>query len=202
MTAVSDPDPTATDVPVRDAATVVLLRDGADGTEVWLQQRSPSLVFAAGMHAFPGGAVDAADRVQEVSGFAAEEHARVWGCDVDEARALVCAAVRETREEADVELAPSSLRPWTRWVTPPGPPRRFDARFYVAALPEGSSPRPRTGEVHDAAWIVVRAAVERHAAGDLPMWEPTITTLTELAPFDSVAEVLAAAPATIEAVTG
>ena len=39
MTAVSDPDPTATDVPVRDAATVVLLRDGADGTEVWLQQQ-------------------------------------------------------------------------------------------------------------------------------------------------------------------
>jgi hypothetical protein len=50
--------------------------------------------------------------------------------------------------------------------------------------------------------VLVRAAVERHAAGDLPMWPPTITTLAELAPHDSVDEVLTAAPASIEAVAG
>jgi 8-oxo-dGTP pyrophosphatase MutT (NUDIX family) len=189
------------DVPVRDAATVVLLRDGPDGLEVWLQQRSTRLVFAAGMHAFPGGAVDDADRSAASATFDAADHAQVWHCDVAQAQALVLTAVRETREEADVSLPASSLVPWSRWITPPGPPRRFDAHFFVAASPSGATPRPCTGEVHDASWVVVRAAVEQEASGGLPMWPPTIATLTGLAPFGAVADVLAAAPSSIEAVT-
>jgi 8-oxo-dGTP pyrophosphatase MutT (NUDIX family) len=188
-------------VPVRDAATVVLLRDGSDGLEVWLQQRSPALVFAAGMHAFPGGAVDDADRIATSPVIDAAAHAQIWRCDVAQARALVLAAVRETLEEADVALPTSTLVPWSRWVTPPGPPRRFDAHFFVSWAPSDATPRPCTGEVHDANWVVVRSAVEREAAGDLPMWPPTIATLAGLAPFDTVAEVMAAAPTSIEAVT-
>jgi 8-oxo-dGTP pyrophosphatase MutT (NUDIX family) len=198
LTAGDGSDPA--DVPVRDASTVVLLRDGSDGLEVWLQQRSPDLVFAAGLHAFPGGAVDDADRVTRIPGFDAERHAARWRCDVAQACALANAAVRETHEEADVVLSPASLEPWARWITPPGPPRRFDARFFVAELPLGAVPRPCTGEVHDAAWVLVRSAVERHATGDLPMWPPTITTLIQLLPHESVAAVRQAAPTSIEAV--
>ena len=43
---------------VRDAATVVLLRDSADGLEVWLLTRVTQMVFAGGMAVFPGGRVD------------------------------------------------------------------------------------------------------------------------------------------------
>ncbi|MFZ0325224.1 MAG: NUDIX domain-containing protein [Actinomycetes bacterium] len=188
-------------VPVRDAATVVVLRDGPDGPEVWLQQRSTSLVFAAGMHAFPGGAVDPDDAAADLAGADVASHARVWGDDVVRSASFLAAAVRETFEECGVRLHPPDLKPWARWITPPGPPRRFDARFFVTRLPDGQVARPLTGEVALAHWVVVRSAVDRHASGDLPMWPPTITTLTELVPFDDVAAVLRAAPPTVTAVT-
>jgi 8-oxo-dGTP pyrophosphatase MutT (NUDIX family) len=197
--------PVAPDPPVRDASTVVLLRDGSAGLDLWLQQRASTLVFAAGMHAFPGGAVDPQDRspaVGALDGFDPQPHARVWGCSRDLARALVVAAVREAEEEAGVRVSPASLVPWTRWVTPLGPPRRFDARFFVAPMPVGQVAAARSSEVADAAWTGVRAALERHGAGDLPMWPPTVAVLTSLSTFDDVAEVLAAAPRTIEAVLG
>jgi len=193
--------PTAS-VPVRPASTVVLLRDGADGLEVWLQQRASTLAFAANMYAFPGGAVDPEDAAVELTGVDLDSHAQVFD---DEDLALtasyVAAAVRETFEESGVQLDPASLVPWARWVTPAGEVRRFDARFYIARCPVDQFPRPLTGEVASGAWFVLPAAVENHATGTLPMWPPTISTLLELVPFDHVAAAVAAAPSKIEAVT-
>ena len=51
--------------PARPAATVALIRDGADGLEVYLLRRVRGMSFAAGMHVFPGGSVDPADRRAE-----------------------------------------------------------------------------------------------------------------------------------------
>jgi 8-oxo-dGTP pyrophosphatase MutT (NUDIX family) len=188
-------------MPIRPAATVVLLRDGADGIEVWLQQRATTLAFAAGMYAFPGGRVDDDEDFSSVAHDVSGE-ATVWAdSDLDVVRAHLAGAVRETWEESGVHLEPTVLVPWTRWVTPPGDTRRFDARFYLAKCPKDQSPRPLTGEVASGRWFVVRAAVDAFAAGDLPMWPPTISTLTSLTTFDDVASALAAAPTTIEAVT-
>ena len=69
-----------TDQPIRPAATVVLLRDGADGLEVWLQQRATTLAFAAGMHAFPGGRVDDDEDTSQVVHDVSRD-ADVWGDD-------------------------------------------------------------------------------------------------------------------------
>lgn len=190
------------DPPVRPAATVVLLRDGADGVEVWLQRRASTLAFAAGMHAFPGGRVDDDEDVSTVTHDVGPD-AAVWGDeDLEVTRAHVAAAVRETWEEAGVRLDASTLVPWARWVTPPGETRRFDARFFLARSPAGQSPRPLTGEVAEAQWFVVHAAVEAFTTGSLPMWSPTISTLASLTAYDDVASALAAAPSRIEAVTG
>ncbi|MFW6204322.1 MAG: NUDIX hydrolase [Actinomycetota bacterium] len=95
-------------VPPRPASTVVLLRDSAQGPEVYLLRRRSSMAFAAGMHAFPGGAVDerdVADPVVSWHGPAPGEWARLLGVSEPEARGFVLAAVRETFEEAGVLLA-------------------------------------------------------------------------------------------------
>ncbi|MBD0670375.1 NUDIX hydrolase [Streptomyces sp. CBMA156] len=91
----------------RPAATVVLLRDTAEGPEAYLLRRRTSMAFAAGMYAYPGGGVDPRDAEVEPrwAGPAPEEWARRLGVDAGTARAVVCAAVRETFEEAGVLLA-------------------------------------------------------------------------------------------------
>jgi 8-oxo-dGTP pyrophosphatase MutT (NUDIX family) len=91
----------------RHAATVVLLRDGASGPEVYLLRRAGTMAFAAGMHVFPGGSVDPRDASVHTawSGPAPRTWGERLGCDESLARALVCAAVRETFEESGVLLA-------------------------------------------------------------------------------------------------
>ncbi len=97
----------------RNAATVVLLRDGASGPEVYLMRRQTSMAFAGGMAVFPGGGVDARDFDDELierglwAGPSVSDWASRLGCDEPTARALVCAAVRETFEESGVLLAGS-----------------------------------------------------------------------------------------------
>jgi 8-oxo-dGTP pyrophosphatase MutT (NUDIX family) len=95
-----------TDVPIRDAATVVLLRDGLDesGLEVWLLTRVTQMAFAAGMTVFPGGRVDAADAELPFAGTASTDVAARFDCAESLARALLGAAVRETFEETGVLL--------------------------------------------------------------------------------------------------
>jgi len=95
-------------VPARPASTVVLLRDGASGLEAYVLRRRASMAFAAGMHAFPGGAVDPRDTEHPLGSWAGpspEEWGPRLGCDAAAARGFVCAAVRETFEESGVLLA-------------------------------------------------------------------------------------------------
>ena len=91
----------------KHAATVLLLRDRPGGMEVYLLRRAASMAFAAGFHAFPGGSLDPRDSELEVgwAGPPPEAWAETFGCDPAHARALLCAAVRETFEESGVLLA-------------------------------------------------------------------------------------------------
>ncbi len=91
----------------RDAATVVLMRPGTDGPELYLLRRQTSMAFAGGMCVFPGGGVDPRDFDTDV-GWSGPDPS-VWAEQLltseEMARALVCAAVRETFEESGVLLA-------------------------------------------------------------------------------------------------
>ncbi len=99
--------PDARPVEPRRAATVLLLRDTPGGPEVYLIRRAATMAFASGMYAFPGGSVDPRDADHAV-GWAGPDP-RWWagrlGVDEPTARAVVCAAVRETFEECGVLLA-------------------------------------------------------------------------------------------------
>jgi 8-oxo-dGTP pyrophosphatase MutT (NUDIX family) len=92
------------DVPVRDAATVVLLRDGTDGIEAWMLTRVRQMVFAGGMTVFPGGRVDDGDADLPMTPTDFRSLATRFGCEEHLARALIGAAVRETFEETGVLL--------------------------------------------------------------------------------------------------
>jgi 8-oxo-dGTP pyrophosphatase MutT (NUDIX family) len=97
----------------RDAATVVLMRPGpadAAGPDLYLLRRQTTMAFAGGMCVFPGGGVDPRDFDSEVawSGPTPAEWAELLGTSQEQARALVCAAVRETFEESGVLLAGAS----------------------------------------------------------------------------------------------
>lgn len=224
-------------VPAHDAATVMLLREGGRGVEVYLLRRVVSMAFAAGMYVFPGGRVDARDGDTEIGwiGPPRTEWAAALGVPPDTAAALVCAACRETFEESGVLLAGESahdvvadttgddweadraalvdrslafaallyrrglvlrtdlLRAWSRWVTPRLEPRRFDTRFFVAALPEGQRTRDVGGEADRVAWLRPADALDGKKRGEIRLMVPTESTLMELADYGSVADVLAAA---------
>jgi 8-oxo-dGTP pyrophosphatase MutT (NUDIX family) len=94
----------------RDASTVVLLRGGTGepgSVEVYLLRRHVDMAFAPGMCVFPGGGVDRRDFDADIGwvGPSPAEWAELFGSDESLARALVCAAVRETFEESGVLLA-------------------------------------------------------------------------------------------------
>jgi 8-oxo-dGTP pyrophosphatase MutT (NUDIX family) len=227
----------------RDAATVVLLRDApVGGIEAYLVGRVATMAFAGGVFAFPGGRVDAADRAAPGSGgvpggWAGPPLGALLGMlepDPELARALVCAAIRETFEECGVLLAAASdgapldvagpawradrqamerrelglaellarhglvprtdlLAPWARWITPEIEPRRYDTRFFLAALPSGQQPGELSGEADRMAWLRPAEALERHAAGRLPMLPPTAWMLADLLPYATVTDALGAA---------
>jgi glyoxylase-like metal-dependent hydrolase (beta-lactamase superfamily II)/8-oxo-dGTP pyrophosphatase MutT (NUDIX family) len=97
-------------VPARPAATVVLVRPGADGIEVLLTHRPATMAFAPDMHVFPGGRVDAADAdatLGERSVISAKAAAERLGGDLEPRMALAAhiAAIREAFEEVGVLLA-------------------------------------------------------------------------------------------------
>jgi 8-oxo-dGTP pyrophosphatase MutT (NUDIX family) len=224
---------------IRPAATVLLLRDGETGLEVHLLRRTRGMPFAGGMTAYPGGGVDPRDGDTDVAwaGPPPAEWAASLYCDERVARELVCAAVRETFEEAGVLLAGSPdgdqvvpdvtgddweaqrqalltrelslaellagrglalradlLRPFAHWITPPQETRRYDTRFFAAALPSGQEARDVSGEADEASWLTPEAALAEMRAGTRPMLPPTIHTLGQLAAFPDVASALAGSP--------
>lgn len=96
----------------RDAATVILLRDGPDGVEVFLQRRINRMTFAPGMYVFPGGRVEQSDAVVAWSGPSDEPFPLSAEAGATASfRALTTAGARETWEEAGTVLARGSEGP-------------------------------------------------------------------------------------------
>ena len=168
----------------RPAATVLLLRGGSEALEILLIKRNPAARFMGGAWVFPGGAVDTTEGEGDVAHRAA--------------------AVRELEEEAAVTIDdPSSLVPWSRWITPAEVKIRFDTWFFLAPLPEGH-PEPRIDEEEavDMGWFTPQGALDAFSRDEILLVFPTIKTLEQLAPFAAAEELLAYARGkTVEPVT-
>lgn len=155
----------------RQAASVIVLRGGAELLELLLVRRTPHARFMGGVWVFPGGAVDA----HEGGG--------------DEAHRA--AAVRELREEAAIALDdPGALVKFSRWITPAQVQIRYDTHFFLAPLPRGQEPQVDGEEVVDLGWFTPQAALDAHAAEQIALVFPTIKHLEQLRGFDSVEHLL------------
>ncbi|PWC33898.1 NUDIX domain-containing protein [Azospirillum sp. TSO35-2] len=212
--------PLATPVPPQPAATLILLRDGAEGLELLMIERHAGLRFAPGATVFPGGRLEPAD---QDPGWRAH-----WpGAEPPADLAHRVAAVRETFEEcgllltrdppdparvaalraaladgvgfglalARLGLAPALDRPaaLARWVTPETLPRRFDALFFLAPAPEGQVPLCDGGEAVAALWATPAQALAEEEAGRRRLVFATRLTLLRLASCPDVAAAMACA---------
>ncbi|SDZ23893.1 8-oxo-dGTP pyrophosphatase MutT, NUDIX family [Jannaschia faecimaris] len=139
-----------TDRPIRDAATIILLRDTNSGPSVLMGQRGAGAAFMPNKYVFPGGAVDAGDAdVPLAAPLSNTTRAALAANSTTKPETLAAAALRELAEETGQIIAasgtgcpwpgfeglcpdPSQLRFIFRAITPPGRPRRFDARFFLA----------------------------------------------------------------------
>jgi 8-oxo-dGTP pyrophosphatase MutT (NUDIX family) len=158
----------------RQAATIIVLRDGTAGLEVLLVRRTEQARFMAGVWVFPGGAVDA----EEGEGDAAHR----------------AAAVRELRDETGIALDdPHALLRWSRWITPPEILIRFDTHFFVAALPAGQEPTIDGTEIIDFGWFTPAGALAAYEREEIALVFPTIKHLEQLQGFADTADLLARA---------
>ncbi|HEX6860229.1 MAG TPA: NUDIX domain-containing protein [Caulobacteraceae bacterium] len=161
----------------RNAASLILLRQTRAGPEVLMGRRPAKSRFAPDVFVFPGGAVDAADRIARPLAPLAEACARRTGAPPALAQALAMAALRETEEETGVVLAPdlSRLRFLARAITPIQSPVRFHARFFVADAEHAVGEHAETAELSDLAYRPLEEALR------LPLFDVTQITLEALA---------------------
>lgn len=239
------------DVQLRDAATVMLVRDRPNdaGMEVFMLRRNLNSDFVGGAYVFPGGAVDEADRHADLEavcqGRSDDQASILLGVDKG-GLAYWVAAIRECFEEAGVllatdkagevisfkdpetadrfnvhrkavdsgdtrllevceteglQLAVDQIHYFSHWITPEGPPRRYDTRFFVTAAPPEQVPLHDDRETIANTWIAPQEALDRHAAGEFEIIFPTIKNLEAIARFDKSADLLAAAAAIEEVPT-
>lgn len=155
----------------RVAATVILLRDAADGLEVLLARRNPQARFMGGAWVFPGGAVSPQDGEGET--------------------ALRAAGLRELQEEAGIALGSrDELVAFSRWITPAEVKIRYDTWFFLAAMPAGQEARVDGAEVVDARWLSPPAALAASRRDEILLVFPTIKHLEQLSIFRSVDELI------------
>lgn len=231
-------DSAATRTLPRPAATVMFVRDGVAGVEVFMLRRVATMAFAPRMMVFPGGRVDPRDAEPGLpwAGPTPAEWAVWLETDEPTARELVAAAVREVFEEcgvllagpdADTVIADVASEHWreqrrrllaheaslshvladhdlvlrsdllgyrAHWVTPEFEERRYDTRFFCAAVPAGQVADDQTTEADLADWVRPCDLLESWRRGEALMLPPTVVAVEDVAAASSAAALIAERP--------
>jgi 8-oxo-dGTP pyrophosphatase MutT (NUDIX family) len=160
--------------PIYPAATVVFLRDGSEGLEALLVQRSQAVKHMGGMWVFPGGKIDDGDRPH----------------NGDDYEAAVNAAIRETSEEVGLTISAGQLVYLSHWTTPEGAKKRFSTWFFLAILDDGQAVQVDGGEIAHHRWVEPHVALAETTddAQALRLMPPTFVSLKDIAPFNNCEE--------------
>lgn len=158
-------EPTAVDLPLIPAATLILLQDTAEGIEVLMLQRQKTASFLPKAWVFPGGIVEAQD----------ETH--------DEWQTAAQAAVRECFEETGLLIDKISLLPFARWIAPIEATKRFDTRFFIAPFNQALLITLQESEVAAFRWLTPKDAITLHRQDKLSIIPPTLVSLELLKTF-------------------
>ncbi|MCK5880815.1 MAG: NUDIX domain-containing protein [Sinobacterium sp.] len=158
---------------IKLSATVILMRDSAQGVEFLLTKKSDAVSFLPGHWVFPGGAVDDSDARE------------------NELDTLKAACVRETQEEISVDISGLTLTSFAHWITPQALPKQFSTWFFLAALPDGlmQSVKVDGSELVDSMWLSADQAISLHQTRHAAMVPPTLIALMRLQSFTSVADI-------------
>ncbi len=168
---------TGDSVPAHPAATVILLRPAHNGFEVLLLLRNQAVKFAGNNWVFPGGRIDQQD---------------YRGDPDDEKTAARVAAARESKEEASLDLSPEEFHFFSHWTTPVVEKKRFATWFLLGAVHGQQDITVDACEIVDHLWLHPCEALQRHRAGELPMFPPTFLSLLELSKINRIVEVIKA----------
>jgi 8-oxo-dGTP pyrophosphatase MutT (NUDIX family) len=162
---------------------VLVLRDGPEGVETLMLRRNSKLAFAGGMWVFPGGRIDEGDHDPDVA-------------DRTSPEALLAAArraaVREAREEADLDLTEDDLVWFSHWTPPEQAGKRFETWFFATAVPAevDDSVIVDGGEITDHAWMRPDEALRRRDELDIELSPPTWISLWALLTATDAADAL------------
>jgi ADP-ribose pyrophosphatase YjhB (NUDIX family) len=113
--------------------------------------------------------------------------------EIEAARTAITAHERSmasTLRSWNAPLRAEMLRPWARWITPVGPPRRYDTYFFVAALPTGARARLVTTEAAAGGWRRPADVLRAAAAWKVGLLPPTMAMMTDLAEASSADELM------------
>lgn len=214
----------AAPVPARPASTVLLLRDGAAGLEVFMVVRHRAIEFAGGALVFPGGRVEEADATlaggdplgafriagiretfEECGVLLARGRGEAEMVRADRLLAVAdrhhAALLRNDRSLPEVlaaeglEPAADALAHFAHWVTPASRSKRFDTQFFLAAAPPGQLAVHDGLESEDSVWIAPAQAVAEADAGQRRLVFATRKNLEKLARSRTVAEAMETARA-------
>jgi 8-oxo-dGTP pyrophosphatase MutT (NUDIX family) len=203
----------------RDASTVIVCRDTDDGIEFYMLRRASRTPGIPDAYVFPGGILEGNDkspqaRMRLVGDWRPAEPAFTYAAiretfeecgllfsvtpiDNDLLRAARTKLIEgarnfsETLIDLDAKLDARAIRYFSRWITPSVVPQRFDARFYVARLPEGGVAEADAHGTYDGRWLrpaETLAAVERE---EMQIVFPTLKHIERIAKFATVEDLLA-----------
>jgi 8-oxo-dGTP pyrophosphatase MutT (NUDIX family) len=191
---------------IREAASVILLREAASGFEVFFLRRHRSASFMASAYVFPGGATEEGEDAKTAAarelfeeagvllardGGAQNETLQVMSQDSLRHKILEGASAAAMLELAGLKWATEGLVPWSHWITPSVETKRFSARFFIGELPAGQHPTFDATETVDQVWVTPAEGLAR--AAELALPPPQVRTLWELAQLHTLGDVREAA---------